>query len=81
MADFHKSIPSGLEEKAYLVRSLDLCDWVDVMNPHLQLVRDEQAEEFGGVVLELLACLEVSEQCRAGNFDALRGEAAGLHEY
>lgn len=46
------------------------------MNTNFQLARDKQRKEFSGVVLELLAGLEVSEQGWASNFDAFRGETA-----
>jgi hypothetical protein len=40
------------------------------MNFSFQLARLKTSKEFGCVVFKFLTSLDISEKCRAGNFDA-----------
>lgn len=49
----------------------DLLQWVDLVNLDLELARLKQVEELVGVVLKLLARLDVAKQGGTGDFDTL----------
>lgn len=47
------------------------------MNLGLELARSEHAKELIGVILELLACLDIPEKSGTGDLDTLGGEFPG----
>lgn len=55
----------------HLVHLSNLFHRVNLVNLGLELTRLEQTEEFIGVVLKLLTCLDIAEEGGTSNLDTL----------
>lgn len=58
----------------------NVLQWIDFVNLGLELTRLEHAKELIGIILELLACLDIPEESGTSDLDALGGEFPGSNQ-
>lgn len=55
----------------YIVRSSHILERVHLMDPNIELIHSHHLEQLVRVMLELLPCIDVIEQCRPRDLDVL----------